>query len=93
MAEVSGHHVELVGTGLQLSFFLNERTGGAEPVKAISGRAMALQGSITATIALTPQAPNKLAGELPRPLGPGDRILVMATLADGHAIQARFVRN
>lgn len=75
---------------MQLAFFLNEKTGGAEPVKAVSGRAMALQGSMTA---LTPQSPNKLSGELPHPLGPGDRVLVMATLADGHSIQARFVRN
>ena len=40
-----------------------------------------------------PDIPNKLVGALPQPLGSGARVVVSATMADGHAVQARFVNN
>ncbi len=40
-----------------------------------------------------PPAPNKLVGTLAQPLGKGARVVVSVTMADGHAVQARFVNN
>lgn len=56
-------------------------------------RAIVQDGGKTTTIALKTQAPNRLVGELPGPLGGGARVVVSATLADGHGIQARFVND
>ncbi len=47
----------------------------------------------TATVALSPVEPNKLVGTLAQPLGTGARVVISATLADGHALQARFTNN
>jgi hypothetical protein len=47
----------------------------------------------TATVALQPAAPNRLIGTLAQPLSKGARVVVSATMADGHAVQARFVNN
>ncbi|MFD0465272.1 hypothetical protein ACFQY9_28915 [Microvirga aerilata] len=50
-------------------------------------------GGKTATVQLQPAEPNKLVGALAQPLGSGARVVVSATMADGHAVQARFVNN
>jgi hypothetical protein len=56
-------------------------------------RAIVQDAGKTTTVALETQAPNRLVGALAGPLGASARIVVSATLADGHAIQARFVNN
>lgn len=56
-------------------------------------RAIVQDAGKTTTVALETQPPNRLFGELTAPLGPGARVVVSAILADGHAIQARFVNN
>lgn len=56
-------------------------------------RAIVQDAGKTTTIALETQAPNQLVGPLPAPLGAGARVVVSATLADGHGIQARFVKD
>ena len=56
-------------------------------------RAIVQDAGKTSTITLRTQAPNRLVGALPGPLGAGARVVVSATLADGHGIQARFVNN
>ncbi len=56
-------------------------------------RAIVQDAGKTTTIALETQQPNRLVGPLPAPLGAGARVVVSATLADGHGIQARFVNN
>lgn len=56
-------------------------------------RAIIQDAGKTTTVALETQAPNRLVGTLAGPLGPGARVVVSATLADGHGIQARFVSN
>jgi hypothetical protein len=56
-------------------------------------RAIVQDAGKTTTIPLETQAPNRLVGPLPAPLGAGARVVVSATLADGHGIQARFVNN
>lgn len=56
-------------------------------------RAIVQDAGKTTTVTLETQAPNRLVGALTGPLGPGARVVVSATLADGHGIQARFVNN
>lgn len=56
-------------------------------------RAIVQDAGKTTTISLETQAPNRLVGPLPAPLGAGARVVVSAILADGHGIQARFVNN
>ena len=94
LVEASGHHVEMVATGTDLVLFL---TGEADTPHASGGaknaRAVVQDGGKTANVQLQPAEPNKLIGSLPAPLGKGARVVVSATLGDGHAIQARFVNN
>ena len=60
---------------------------------AKNARAIIQEGGKTATVPLEPAEPNKLVGTLAQPLGTGARVVVSVTLADGHAVQARFVNN
>ncbi len=94
VVDSAGHHVEMVAEGTQLVLFL---TGEADKPLASAGsknaRAIVQDGGKTATISLAPAEPNKLVGTLPQPLGRGARIVVSATMADGHAVQARFARD
>jgi cytoskeletal protein RodZ len=58
-----------------------------------NARAIVQDGGKTATVQLQPAEPNKLVGTLVQPLGSGARVVVSATMADGHTVQARFVNN
>jgi hypothetical protein len=40
-------------------------------------------------VPLQPAEPNKLVGTLAQPLGAGARVVVSATMADGHGVQAQ----
>ncbi len=92
--ESAGHHVEMVANGTELVLFL---TAEADKPIASAGtknaRAIVQDGGKTATVPLQPAEPNKLVGALAAPLGKGARVIVSATMADGHAVQARFVNN
>jgi hypothetical protein len=94
VVDSAGHHVEMVAKGTELVLFL---TGEAEKPIASAGtknaRAIVQDGGKTASIQLQAADPNRLVGALPAPLGKGARVVVSATMADGHAIQARFVNN
>ena len=94
VADNAGHHVEMVANGTELVLFL---TGDADKPIASAGtkgaRAIVQDGGKTATVPLQPGEPNRLVGALPTPLGKGARVVVSATMADGHAVQARFVNN
>lgn len=94
VVDSAGHHVEMVAKGTELVLFLTE---DAEKPLASAGtknaRAIVQDGGKTATVPLQPAAPNKLVGTLAQPLGKGARVVVSATLSDGHAVQARFVNN
>lgn len=94
VVDVAGHHVEMVAKGTELVLFL---TDAADKPLASSGtrsaRAIVQDAGKTATVSLSPTAPNKLVGTLAQPLGAGARVVVSATLADGHALQARFTAN
>jgi hypothetical protein len=94
VVDSAGHHVEMVANGTELVLFL---TGDADKPIASAGtknaRAIVQDGGKTATVQLQPAEPNRLLGALPAPLGKGARVVVSATMADGHAVQARFVNN
>ncbi len=94
VVDSAGHHVEMVARDAELVLFL---TGDADKPLASAGtknaRAIVQDGGKTATVALQPAEPNKLVGNLSQPLGKGARVVVSATMADGHVVQARFVQN
>jgi hypothetical protein len=94
VVDSSGHHVELVAKGSELVLFLTESDD--KPLTSAgtrNARAIVQDGGKTATVQLQPAEPNKLIGALAQPLGSGARVVVSATMADGHAVQARFVSN
>ena len=92
VVDSAGHHVEMVAQGIELVFYLMDE--GDKPTGARPGaRAIVQQGGRTATVPLNPSPPNRLFGTLPAPLDRGARVVVSATLADGHAVQARFVKD
>ena len=94
VVDSAGHHVELVAKGTELVLYLADESD--KPL-ASSGtknaRAIVQDGGRTATVPLQPAEPNRLVGTLAQPLGPGARVVVSATMADGHAVQARFVND
>jgi hypothetical protein len=94
VVDSAGHHVEMLAKGTQLVLFL---TGDADkPILsagAKNARAIVQDGGKTATVPLQPVEPNKLVGALVAPLGKGARVVVSATMPDGHTVQARFVNN
>jgi hypothetical protein len=94
VVDSAGHHVEMVANGSELVLFLS---GEADKPIASAGtknaRAIVQDGGKTATVPLQPAEPNRLIGTLSGPLGKGARVVVSATMADGHAVQARFVKN
>lgn len=94
VVDSSGHHVEMVAKGSELVLFLTEADD--KPLASANSknaRAIVQDGGQTATIPLRPAEPNKLVGTLAQPLGAGARVVVSATMADGHTVQARFVNN
>ena len=94
VVDSAGHHVELVAKGTELVLLLTEADD--RPLASAgtkNARAIVQDGGKTATVQLQPAEPNKLVGALAQPLAPGARIVVSATMADGHTVQARFVNN
>jgi hypothetical protein len=94
VVDSAGHHVEMVAKGSELVLFLTEADD--KPLASAgtkNARAIVQDGGKTATVQLQPAEPNKLVGALAQPLGSGARVVVSATMADGHAVQARFVNN
>jgi hypothetical protein len=94
VVDSAGHHVEMVAKGTELVLFLTEEND--KPLASAgtkNARAIVQDGGKTVTVPLQPAEPNKLVGTLAQALGPGARVVVSATMADGHAVQARFVNN
>ncbi len=94
VVDSGGHHVEMVANGTELVLFLSDHDD--KPLTSAgtkNPRAVVQDAGKTHTVALQPAAPNKLVGTLAQPLGKGARVVVSVTMADGHAVQARFVNN
>jgi len=93
VVDAAGHHVEFVNEGADLSFFLSDEGGKPIASKGAKARAVIQDQGKTQTVPLTNSDPNKLIGNLSQPLKAGTRVVLSATMADGHSIQARFVKN
>ena len=94
LVDSAGHHLEMVASGTELVFYVtDDAVAPHTSIGAKNARAIVQDGGKTVTVALRPAEPNKLVGELSAPLGKGARIVVSAGLADGHAVQARFLKN
>ncbi len=94
LVDVAGHHIEMVAKGTELVLILTDAAD--KPLSSAgtkAARAIVQDAGKTATVPLSPVEPNKLVGTLAQPLGTGARIVISATLADGHALQARFTNN
>ena len=94
VVDSAGHHVEMVAKGSEIVLFLTESDD--KPLMsagAKNARVIVQDGGKTATVPLQPAEPNKLVGVLAQPLGSGARVVVSATMADGHTVQARFAGN
>jgi hypothetical protein len=94
LVDVAGHHIEMVARGTEFVLILTDAAD--KPLSSAgtkAARAIVQDAGKTATVALSPVEPNKLVGTLAQPLGVGARIVISATLADGHALQARFTNN
>ncbi|WP_420104314.1 hypothetical protein [Bosea sp. (in: a-proteobacteria)] len=94
LVDVAGHHIEMVAKGTELVLILTDAAD--KPLSSAgtkAARAIVQDAGKTATVALSPVEPNKLVGTLAQPLGTGARVVISATLADGHALQARFTNN
>lgn len=94
LVDVAGHHIEMVAKETELVLILTDAAD--KPLSSAgtkSARAIVQDGGKTATVPLAPVEPNRLVGTLAQPLGSGARVVISATLADGHAVQARFTNN
>lgn len=89
LVDVEGHHIEFVPGEKELTFYL---TGDKDAPIASAGsklKAIILDSGKTQQVELTPSDPNKLTAEASA--SSGAKVVVSGTLADGHALQARFV--
>ena len=94
LVDVAGRHVEMVAKGTELVLYLTDAVD--KPLASAgtkAARAIVQDAGKTATVPLSAVEPNKLVGTLAQPLGTGARIVISATLADGHALQARFTND
>ncbi len=94
VVDSAGHHVEMVAKGTELVLVLTESDD--KPLASAgtkNARAIVQDAGKTTTVTLQAAEPNRLVGTLPQPLGPGARVVVSATMADGHAVQGRFVNE
>jgi hypothetical protein len=89
IAGASGHEVELVVAGADISVFVLDG-GKASPVGKAKLRLIVQQGGKTTNHDLAAAAPNRLAAKLPEPLAAGAIVVVSGKDDDGHTISARF---
>lgn len=54
-------------------------------------KAIVQEAGSTKQLELTPAEPNRLVGKTAAPLAAGTKVVVTGSLADGHAVQGRFV--
>ena len=92
VVDSGGHHIEFVAGEREIVLFLTEADDKPMASAGVkTARAIVQDGGKTATVPLVPAEPNRLVGTLPNRLGSGARVVVTATLPDGHSVQGRFV--
>lgn len=91
VVDSAGHHIEFVPTPSELEFYLSDEAG--KPIDSAGTRAKALiqDGGKTTPVDLTAASPNKLIAKIAAPLASGAKVVVTATMTDGHSIAARYV--
>lgn len=90
VVDVKGHHIELVTKEDTVTLFLTDDKDQPIASKGSSGRVIIQDKGATAAADLTPVDPNQLTAKLGAPLTPTAKLVVSATLSDGHELQARF---
>jgi hypothetical protein len=88
--DVEGHHVEMVATPAEITFFLTDEKDAPVPAAGAEATAILQSGDKMANLELAIAEPNKLVGKLEAPLAAGSKIVISGTLADGHGLQGRF---
>jgi methionine-rich copper-binding protein CopC len=91
VVDASGHHLEFVASGSDLTVFLTDEKAAAISSAGAKMKAIVQQNGKTDQVALSAAEPNKLVGKAAAPLGTGAKVVVTGSMADGHAIQGRFV--
>ena len=91
LIEVEGHHVEFVPSANELTFYLTDEKEAPLSSAGAKMKAIVQNSGSTVQLELSPVAANKLTARLDKALSPGAKVVVMGKLADGHAIQGRFV--
>ena len=89
LVDVEGHHIEFVPGEGQFTFYLTGEKDAPIDSAGSKLKAIILDGGKTQQVDLTPSEPNKLTAEASA--SSGAKVVVSGTLADGHALQARFV--
>jgi hypothetical protein len=91
VADSKGHHIEFTSKDGAITLYLTDEKDQPIASEGATGRVIVQDGTATATVDLTPAAPNLLTAKATAPLNPGAKLVVSAKLSDGHDIQARFV--
>jgi hypothetical protein len=92
----SGHPIEFVVKGQDLTFYLGDDDGSPLQTKNMSGRATVQDGGKTTTVPLQAAAPNLMVGKVQAPLGSKARVVFSATFREGghtHTLTARYVTD
>ncbi len=89
VAGASGHEVELVVSGAELSVYVLDE-GKVAPVGKAQLRLVVQSGGKTTNHALAVAAPNRLNVKLPEPLASGSIVVISGKDDHGHTISARF---
>ena len=90
VADSKGHHVEFVKSTQEIVLYLTDEAEKPIATKGSTGRAIIQDSGRQATVPLSPAEPNRLIGKLEAPLSSSAKVVVSATLPDGHSVQARF---
>lgn len=91
LIDVAGHHVEFIPSSSELTFYLTDESDAPIASSGSALKAIVQDGGKTIQVKLDPAAPNKLIGKIAAPLSAGAKVVISGSLADGHALQGRFV--
>ena len=93
LADTGAFHVEFIGgaTYALMMFAVSDERQKPVPARGISAYAIVAQNGQTTRLRLSPEADNVLAAMPTLPLMTGATVLVVAKLATGETLKARFV--
>ena len=93
LADAGSYHVEFIGGAAYalMMFAVSDDRQKPVPARGISAYAIIAQNGQTTRLRLSPEADNLLAALPTLPLLTGSSVLVVAKLATGETLKARFV--